>query len=108
MAVFYKPWDTTRSRFGDVMVISFFCVQFLDGLFTYFGIRLFGPSIEGNPIVSSAVAHAGLGAGLAGTKLIAIGFGMVLHIKRIHTLVALLTLFYLAVAILPWAFLLIR
>jgi hypothetical protein len=107
MARLYKPWDYARSRFGDVMVISFVCVQFLDGLFTYFGIRLFGLQIEGNPIISSAVAFAGLGPGLAGTKGIAIAFGMVLHLKRIHTLIAVLTVFYLAVAILPWAVLLL-
>jgi hypothetical protein len=54
------------------------------------------------------VAFAGVGAGLAGTKMVAIVFGMVLHLKRVHTLVALLTAFYVAVAILPWAFLFLQ
>ncbi|HEX4346646.1 MAG TPA: DUF5658 family protein [Vicinamibacterales bacterium] len=105
MARLYQPWDPAHRRFGDIAVVTFLCVQFLDGAFTYFGVRIWGPAIEGNPLISSAVAFAGLGLGLAGTKLVAIAFGMVLHLKRIHTLIALLTAFYLCVAILPWAIL---
>jgi hypothetical protein len=106
MARLYQPWDPAHRRFGDIAVVVFFCVQCLDGVFTYFGVRTWGPAIEGNPIVSSAVAVAGLAGGLAGTKLLAIGFGIILHLRRIHTLVAALAAFYLAVAILPWALLL--
>ena len=102
---FYQPWDPAHRRFGDVAVVTFFCVQCLDGVLTYLGVRTWGPSIEGNPLVSSAMAYAGLGAGLAATKLLAIGFGIMLHLKRIHTPIALLTAFYIAVAILPWAIL---
>ena len=105
MARFYQPWDPARRGFGDIAVVTFLCVQILDGMFTYFGVRIWGPAIEGNPIISSAVAFAGLGAGLAGAKLVAIAFGMVLHLKRIHTLIALLTAFYVCVAIVPWAIL---
>jgi hypothetical protein len=105
VADFWKPWDPSHRWFGDIVVVVFLCVQFLDGVLTYFGVRTWGPSVEGNPVVSSAVAYVGLGAGLAGAKLIAIAFGMVLHLKRIHTLIAVLTAFYLAVAILPWAIL---
>jgi hypothetical protein len=105
MARLYQPWDPAHRRFGDVAVVTFLCVQMLDGLFTYFGVRIWGPAIEGNPLISSAVAFAGLGAGLAGAKLVAIAFGMVLHLRRIHTLIALLTAFYLCVAIVPWAIL---
>jgi len=32
-----------------------------------------------------------------------VGFGMLLHLRRVHGVVALLTAFYLAVAIVPWA-----
>ena len=42
-------------------------------------------------------------AGLGGAKLVAIGFGMLLHLRRVHNVVALLTAIYFAVAILPWA-----
>jgi hypothetical protein len=47
---------------------------------------------------------AGLGAGLTGAKLIAAGFGIALHLRRVHSLVAFLTVVYLGAAILPWAF----
>ena len=43
------------------------------------------------------------GAGLAAAKLLAASCGIVLHLRRVHGLVAALTLFYLAVAIVPWA-----
>lgn len=99
----YKRWDTSRSLFGDLAVIGFLCAQVLDGMFTYLGVRLWGPGIEANPVVSSAVAAAGLGAGLATVKATAIAFGIVLHLRRVHNLVALLTAIYFALAILPWA-----
>jgi uncharacterized protein DUF5658 len=101
----YQPWDMPNSRFGDIAVLGFLLVQVLDGAFTYLGVSIWGPGVEANPLISSAVAHAGLGTGLAATKLLAISFGMMLHLRRVHSLVALLTVFYVAVAILPWAFL---
>ena len=83
-------------------VIGFLLVQFLDGGFTYLGVSFWGVGIEANPLVSSAVAAAGLGAGLAAAKLVAIGCGILLHLRRVHNLVALLTVVYVAAAILPW------
>ena len=53
-------------------------------------------------LVSSAVSAAGLGVGLFTAKLVAVGFGILLHLRRVHSLVALLTLIYLGIAILPW------
>ena len=98
-----RPWDEADDLYGNALVIGFMLVQCLDGVFTYIGIATFGPAIEANPLVSSAVAFAGPGAGLAAAKLLAAGCGIVLHLLRVHGLVAALTLFYLAVAIVPWA-----
>jgi hypothetical protein len=98
----YKRWDGPESTFGDVAVIAFMVVQFMDGFFTYHGVRVWGPAVEANPIISSAMTIAGPLGGLAGAKLVAIGFGMLLHLRRVHNLVALLTLIYVGVAILPW------
>jgi hypothetical protein len=92
----------TPSVFGDLTVLGFVLVQCLDGVFTYLGVRMWGPGIEANPIISSAMTFAGLGVGLAGAKLIAVGFGIVLHLRRTHVIVAILTAFYLAAAIVPW------
>ena len=98
----YKRWDTPRTVFGDLVVLGFLIVQCLDGVFTYLGICRWGPGIEANPVVSSVVAVAGLGAGLAGPKLVAMAFGILLHLRQVHSIVALLTALYIAAAILPW------
>ena len=103
MEALYRPWDDRRSFFGDAMVISFVIVQAFDGVFTYLGVRTWGPGIEANPIVSSAVAVMGLLTGLAAVKIFAVSLGILLHLRRVHMLVALLNGIYLAVAIVPWA-----
>jgi hypothetical protein len=95
-------WEGRKSLFGDVMVVSFLIVQYLDGVFTYLGVRIWGPGIEANPIVSSAMTTAGLAVGLGGAKAVAIAFGILLHLRGVHKLVALLTAIYFTVAILPW------
>jgi hypothetical protein len=100
--VLWKRWDDRRSLFGDLVVLGFLLVQLLDGVFTYLGVSIWGPEIEANPLVSLAVAAVGLGTGVAVAKLVAIGFGIVLHLRRVHNLVALLTAIYVAAAILPW------
>ncbi len=112
---FSVPWlrmDTDHAsrgfpdtRFGNVTVVLFVLVQYLDGAMTYLGVHIWGPSIEANPLISSAVSLAGVGGGLAVAKLTAISLGVALHLRRVHTIVALLTAFYVAVAIVPWAFL---
>ena len=103
----YKPWDTPTSVFGNLMVVGFLIVQFLDGGLTYLGVSTWGPGIEANPLLSAAMAYVGIGVGLAAAKSVAIAFGIVLHLYRVHTMVALLTLFYVAAAIVPWAALLL-
>jgi hypothetical protein len=93
---------TQGVRFGNVAVLCFLVVQALDGSLTYMGVRTWGLAIEANPVVSSAMAYAGWVPGLAGTKLLAAGFGILLHLHHVHGMVALLTAFYVAVAIIPW------
>ena len=101
MAGLVKRWGP-QSRFGDLVIVGFLLMQCLDAVFTYLGIATWGPSIEANPLISSAVAATGVIAALGAAKGVAIGFGMLLHLRRVHHLVALLTAFYFAVAILPW------
>jgi len=98
----YRRWDTPKSTFGDLVVVVFLVVQCLDGVLTYLGVSIWGPGVEANPLISTAMAVAGPIRGLAGAKLVAIAFGIVLHLRRVHNIVALLTLIYLTVAILPW------
>ena len=98
-----RPWDAADDLYGNALVIGFILVQCLDGVLTYVGILTFGPAIEANPLVSSAIAIAGPGAGLTAAKTLAALCGIVLHLLRVHGLVAALTAFYVAVAIVPWA-----
>jgi predicted CDP-diglyceride synthetase/phosphatidate cytidylyltransferase len=102
MAILYKRWDTPRSMFGDLMVVTFLVTQCLDGVFTYLGVNIWGLAIEANPLISTAMALGGVVAGVASAKAVAIGFGILLHLRRVHNLVAALTAIYLTVAILPW------
>ena len=102
MAPLCRRWESPRCRFGDATVLGFVIVQVLDLAFTYLGVRTWGPGIEANPLVSSMMAVVGLGAGLVAAKSIAIGFGILLHLFRVHNLVALLTAIYVALAIVPW------
>jgi uncharacterized protein DUF5658 len=98
----WKKWDTPQCRFGDFAVLCFLFVQFLDGAFTYLGVSFWGVDIEANPLIASAVQAVGLAAGLTAAKLVAASFGMLLHLRRAHNLVAFLTALYVTVAILPW------
>jgi hypothetical protein len=84
-------------------VVSFLIVQCLDGALTYIGVSFWGLGIEANPLVASTVRMVGLAAGVTAVKLVAAGFGMLLHLHRVHHVVALLTALYFAAAILPWA-----
>ena len=102
MPLLYRRWDTPRCVFGDVVVLAFVLAQCADGVFTYLGVTIWGLQAEGNPLISSAVLVAGLGPGLAGVKLVAVGLGAALHCFRVHNVVALLTVFYIAAAIVPW------
>ncbi len=100
---FQGLWRPRRDGiFGDVVVVCFVLVQCLDGGLTYLGVHIWGPSIEANPLVGSALAVAGVGQGLVVTKLVAIGLGMALHLRRVHGVIAFLTAFYVAAAIVPW------
>ena len=103
MTALVKRWEEPQSRFGDLMVVGFLLMQCLDAVFTYLGVRIWGPAIEANPLISAAMAAGGVVTGLGAAKAVAVGFGMVLHLRRVHNLVALLTAVYFAAAILPWA-----
>ncbi len=94
------------SLFGDVVLVLFLLAQCFDGVFTYVGVASFGLGIEANPIVATLMAHLGYATGLLSAKAVASALGIVLHLLQVHNAVALLALFYLAAAIVPWTLLL--
>jgi hypothetical protein len=95
------------TTFGNVVIVMFFVSQALDGALTYVGVRVFGPTVEGNPLLAWLMASVGEAPALAGAKLTAIGLGMILHLASVHRAVAVLTALYVTAALLPWMLLLL-
>lgn len=94
--------DTRRYLFGDLALLAFLLAQALDGVLTYIGVNTYGPHIEANPLIGWLMATLGDALGLAAAKVTAGVFGIALHVSGVHSVVALLTAFYFAVAIVPW------
>lgn len=92
--------------FGDIALVVFLLAQVLDGALTYLGVTLYGPQMEGNPLIAWLMDRLGEGPGLATAKITASFFGIVLHLSAVHKAVALLAAFYVAVAIVPWTIIL--
>ena len=90
------------SRFGDFVLILFLISQVLDGALTYVGVLTFGRSVEANPLLHWLMGTVGEGPALTGAKVVAGSCGIALHLTAVHRIVAALTAFYLAAAILPW------
>jgi hypothetical protein len=93
---------STRNRFGDVALLLFLLAQASDGVLTYIGVSTYGLHMEGNPLIGWLMAAMGQGPALATAKLTAGFFGIALHLSAVHKAVALLAVFYLAAAIVPW------
>src|SRR5918998_6336520 len=91
-----------RSLFGDMALLMFLVAQMLDGVLTYVGVSVYGLHMEGNPLIGWMMANMGHGPALATAKVTAGFFGIALHLSAVHKAVALLTVFYLAVAVFPW------
>src|SRR6185295_1388703 len=100
------PQPQKRSLFGDVVLLAFLAAQVCDGAFTYLGVHHFGIDIEANPIVGWYIAALGIGYALLATKALAVACAAVLHIFARHRVIAVLTFFYLVLAISPWVHLL--
>jgi hypothetical protein len=78
-------------------------MQFLDGWFTYVGVRTFGLGVEANPVLTALMTHLGHGPGVVTAKAFACVLGVCLYQREIHGVVVLLTGFYLTAAVAPWA-----
>jgi hypothetical protein len=102
MAKLSIPRATQRSLFGDLALLLFLLDQASDGVLTYVGVSIYGLNMEGNPLIGWLMAAMGEGPALATAKLTAGGFGIALHLSAVHRAVALLAMFYVFVAVLPW------
>lgn len=91
-----------RSLFGDVVLVAFLLAQCFDGVFTYIGVITYGVGVEANPLIAALMTTLGEGMALAAAKTLAALLGICLHLRQVHSAVAVLAGFYLVVAILPW------
>ena len=87
---------------GNAILVAFLLAQAADGVFTYVGLATVGNWIEGNPLIAVLVGTLGRGAAVACSKLFAATLGIVLHLADVHHAVAVLTILYVVVALIPW------
>ena len=93
------PGSNTRALWTLAL---FAAIQLADGVLTAAGIARFGLHIEGNPLIDLAARSVGVGSALVAAKLLALGGATVLYLQARHLTLALLTVGYVAGAILPW------
>ena len=88
--------------------MAFVLTQVSDAALTYVGIATFGQWIEANPLVGWCIGVFGAGVALVGMKALATACAALLHLRAMHGTVLVLTIFYLAGAIGPWALLMLN
>jgi len=91
-----------RWRFGEIALIVFILTQALDGVLTYVGIRRFGTEIEANGLITWYTATLGVERALIGAKAFAVMCAAILYLNDRHRAIGILTVVYLAGAVLPW------
>ena len=94
------PKSQTRAL---ALLALFVSVQIADACLTAFGIDRFGVAAEANPMLALPVILLGPAAALTIAKGVAVGGAVVLYRLSRHLLLATLTVMYLFVAIVPWA-----
>lgn len=104
LAMTTLPGSPTR---GIAAVALFTAVQLADGVLTVAGIARFGLAMESNPLLALSISAVGAGTTLSIAKTIAVLLATILHGRRCHLAIALLTIFYVFVAVLPWTSLLV-
>ena len=82
----------------------FLLAQACDGLFTYTAVYAYGVVAEGNVLMATWIAMVGPGAALMGAKSLAGACGVFLYGVGQRTVLAGLTVIYMAAAIAPWLY----
>jgi hypothetical protein len=91
-----------RTLFGKAVMLVFVLTQVADGLFTYFGIKMFGAAIEGNPLVAWYVTAYGAGVCGRGREGPGAGVWSGAALRAMHRTIGALTIIYLTAAVWPW------
>lgn len=87
---------------GLAALAALLAVQACDGVLTYLGIAAFGPEVERNPVVFWYVAKLGPGYALVAIKSVGWLCAVLLYWRSMYWVMAALTLFYVAVGLVPW------
>ena len=95
-------FPTRRVSRAELVWLAFVTVQALDGVMSYLGVHILGSWIEANPLVAWYAATFGPAVAFTLVKLFAVACGTMLYLTARHRTVAVLTLFYLAFAVVPW------
>ena len=102
------PYELHPRMIGHQLVfVAFLLTQVLDGILTYVGVSAFGIGAEGNPILAWLMSSYGEALALAGAKVVAACCGVALYMLAVDRLLAVLTLVYIAAALVPWALVLL-
>src|SRR3989344_455169 len=88
--------------FGNICILTFILTQYLDGILTYLGVTWHGITAEYNPMVALFITQFGAGIGLIIVKALALVAGILIYFWGLHILLALLSLFFITAAIIPW------
>jgi hypothetical protein len=100
LAGFLLP--TTRTH-ALVLLALFVCVQIADGCLTAFGIDRFGMAAEANPLIALGLVVVGPAVALTFAKGVAVAGAVMLYRLSRHSTLAVLTVMYMVMAIMPWA-----
>ena len=86
----------------QLIFAAFLLTQILDGILTYTGVVMFGAAAEGNPLLVWLMASYGEVIALTAAKMLSALCGVALYMLAVDRLLALLTLLYMAIAVIPW------
>ena len=109
IAVCRRAWSCRLPNSSTRAVLAFAlfaAVQLADAVLTQRGIERFGLAAEANPLIGFTMRSFGITTALASWKLFAVLAGAVLHVSERHLALAILTLFAVFAAAVPWAWIL--
>lgn len=92
----------TGLSLSRITLLLFLTFQAADGLMTYGAASLFGPVVEGNPLIAAWMDVLGVGPAVFLAKVVSSAGGILLYYRGVHAWLGLVTVFYAFGAVIPW------